>query len=86
MESTTHTTKHRKISDIAWDIKNEWKKVYFGAVPYLDAMCSLTDAQSAYGMDSAKEVVLYFLSNANSFRGPKARELKAELKAIFGLK
>jgi hypothetical protein len=28
----------RPLSQIAKEIKNDWKKVYFGAVPYLDAM------------------------------------------------
>jgi hypothetical protein len=74
--------KPRSICDVAKDIKAQWKKVYFGAVPYLDAMMLLTDADSSYGLDSAKEVVLYFLSNAASFRGPAAVQLKNELMYI----
>jgi hypothetical protein len=49
-------------------------------------MFSLTDANSNYGMDSAKSIVLYFLSNATTYRGAKAKELKAELKKIIGAK
>ena len=71
----------RPIRAIARDIKQEWKKVYFGAVPYLNAMLSLNDMQDYYGADDARSIVLYFLSNAGSFRGPKAKELKEELKA-----
>jgi hypothetical protein len=37
-------------------------------------------------MDSAESVVLYFLANASSYRGDKAREYKAELRAILGKK
>ena len=73
----------REICEIARDIKKEWKNVYFGAKPYLDAMFVLTDKNSTYGYDSAKSVVLYFLSNASTFRGPKAKELKAELKDVI---
>ena len=73
----------REIREIARDIKNEWKNVYFGAKPYLDAMLVLTDKNSTYYYDSAKSIVLYFLSNASTFRGPKAKELKAELKDVI---
>ena len=77
---------HRPIHQIAADIKREWKNVYFGAVPYLDAMMSLVDINSRYGMDSAKYIVLYFLSNAKTFTiksSPQAKALKEELQAII---
>lgn len=70
----------RPISEIARDISREWKKVYFGAVPYLEAMHTLSTSADMYGMDSGESIVLYFLGNANSFRGPRAKELKAELR------
>lgn len=70
----------RPISVIAREIKREWKNVYFGAVPYLDAMLSLTDKNSQYGWDSAASIVNYFLANAQTFRGEAAKRLKAELK------
>jgi hypothetical protein len=80
----------RTISQIAAEISKDWKDskdgIYFGAVPYLEAMFSLTDAKSKYGMDSASSIVLYFLSNATTYRGAKAKELKAELKKIIGVK
>lgn len=73
----------RAICDIAYDIRKEWKKPYFGAVPYLDAMCGLDSINDSYGADSARSIVLYFLGNAATFRGPRAKELKAELKALM---
>ena len=81
----------RTISEIAAEISKDWKAtakngVYFGAKPYLDAMFSLTDANSRYGFDSASSIVNYFLANASTYRGPKAKELKAELKKIIGAK
>jgi hypothetical protein len=81
----------RTISEIAAEISKDWKAtakngIYFGAKPYLEAMFSLTDAKSNYGMDSAKSIVLYFLSNATTYRGAKAKELKAELKKLVGVK
>lgn len=74
---------NRTIRAIAQDIKTEWKKVYFGAVPYLDAMLSLNDKTSNFYGDSAETIVIYFLSNASTFRGERAKELKAELKQII---
>jgi len=72
----------RPLSEIAMEIKSDWKNVYFGAVPYLQAMAELNSIEDNYFCDSAKSVVLYFLSNATTWRGPKAREIKAELKRL----
>ena len=77
---------HRPLYEIAGDIQNHWKKVYFGAVPYLEAMFSLNSIDDEYICDSAKSVVLYFLANASTWRGEKAREIKKELKKIAGVK
>jgi hypothetical protein len=77
----------RPLSVIAREIKKDWgAKVYFGAVPYLDAMSTLNSINDYYDYDSAKSIVLYFLSNASSWRGNKAREIKAELKKMAGVK
>jgi hypothetical protein len=74
---------HRPLSTIASDIKRDWgSKVNFAAKPYLDAMGQLNDIKDNYGADSAKSVVSYFLSNASSWRGDVAREVKSELKDI----
>lgn len=74
------------IYEIAAEIKKDWKNVYFGAVPYLRAMESMEYADDPYGADSGESVILYFLSNANTWRGAVAREVKAELKKRVGLK
>lgn len=73
--------KDKNIASLASLIRRNWKNVYFGAVPYLDAMSSMDSINDAYGMDSGKSIVRYFLSNASSFRGPVAKEIKAELNA-----
>ena len=74
----------RSIAVIAREIRADWKKPYFGAVPYLDAMCELNSINDNYYYDSGESVVRYFLANANTWRGDKAREIKAELKKILG--
>jgi hypothetical protein len=79
--------KHRAINVIARDIQKVWgSKLYFGARPYLCAMLSLRDINDSYGMDSAKSIIVYFLANASTFRGPEAKGLKLELKKIAGIK
>jgi hypothetical protein len=72
----------RPLHEIASEIRKDWKNVYFGAVPYLDAMRSLDKITDNYGMDSAKDIVLYFLSNASTWRGDNAKRIKAELKTM----
>jgi hypothetical protein len=77
---------HRPLYLIAHDIGQDWKNVYFGAVPYLQAMSTLSDITEDFLADSGKSIVLYFLSNANTWRGEVARTIKAELKEIAGVK
>ncbi len=72
----------RPLHVIASEIRKDWTKVYFGAVPYLDAMQSLNSINDNYYQDSAKSVVLYFLCNATSWRGEVARNIKKELNAM----
>jgi len=81
---------HRPLGIIAREIRNDWgsqgKGVYFGAKPYLDAMSQLSDIKDRYGMDGAKSIVAYFLSNASTWKGEKAKAIKAELKKIMNTK
>jgi hypothetical protein len=72
----------RTLSIIAKDIKSDWKNVNYAAKPYLDAMSQLESINDNYYYDSAKSIVLYFLSNASSWRGDKAKSIKSELKAL----
>lgn len=74
---------HRSINVIAADIEKDWRNVNYAARPYLSAMFSLSDINGRYGMDSAENVIRYFLSNASTWRGDKARAIKAELKGMI---
>lgn len=76
----------RAIHEIAAEIRQDWKKVYFGAVPYLEAMDCLTTIDEPYYAENAKTVVLYFLANAQTWRGEVARRVKKELKDMAGIK
>nr|DAV62552.1 MAG TPA: hypothetical protein [Caudoviricetes sp.] len=75
----------RTFQQIARDIKSVWLNVYFGAVPYLEAMLTLdtSDPNDMYLYDTAGDIVRYFLANAQTFRGANANKLKAELKSML---
>lgn len=71
------------ISDLARQIQADWKKPYFGAVPYIEAMSNIHgDINSSYFNDNAKSIVNYFLANAGTWRGDEARRIKAILKKL----
>lgn len=73
----------KTISELAAEIRLNWTKPYFGAVPYLDAMSSLNDKNDSFGCDSAESIVAYFLSNATTWKGETARRVKTELKELI---
>lgn len=74
----------RKIHEIVSDIVADWQKPYFGAVPYIRAMRYLDSVTDKYGEDDAAMLIRYFLANATSWRGERARAVKAELKSMLG--
>lgn len=74
---------NRSLSTIAREIRSDWKKPYFGAVPYLDAMLTLDSVSDNYYYDSGRSIVAYFLANASTYRGETAKRIKLELKSIL---
>jgi hypothetical protein len=72
------------LAELASTIRKDWRKVakngiYFGAVPYLDAMSGMDSVKDNYGMDSGSSIVMYFLANAQTWKGEVAKAIKAEL-------
>lgn len=87
----------RRLLDICREIRQTWVNkdgvgsVNYAAKPYLEAMeeCGrwgLENPLDPYYAEDVKTQVIYFLSNATSFRGPDAKRIKAELKLKFGVK
>ncbi|MBU0598748.1 hypothetical protein KKF61_07250 [Patescibacteria group bacterium] len=72
----------RTLHEIAREVRADWKNVYFGAKPYLDAMSTLNSIKDNYYEDSGESIVLYFLANAQTWRGETARRIKLELNTI----
>jgi hypothetical protein len=73
---------YRLISQIANEIRKDWTRVNYAAKPYLCAMQTMGDIRESYGYDSGVSIVLYFLSNASTWKGETAKRIKAELKAM----
>jgi hypothetical protein len=73
----------RSLNTIAKDIRKDWTKPNYAAVPYLDAMLHLDTIRDTYYFDNASDIVRYFLSNATTWKGETARAIKAELKSML---
>jgi hypothetical protein len=74
---------NRPLYEIARDIRTNWPKVNYAAAPYLAAMSDLNVITDKYVCDTGASVVRYFLCNASTWRGPEAKRIKAELKAML---
>ena len=74
--------KTRLIYEIAREITADWKRPYFGAVPYIDAMRQLAFPDEKYGVESGRDIVERFLSNAQLWKGETARRIKVELREM----
>ena len=72
----------RPLSEIAYEIADECsgKAWYAPAEAYVTPLQSLTTITDSYFADSAESIVAYALSNLTSWRGEKAKAVKAELK------
>lgn len=73
----------RSIYEIAREISANWKNINFTARPYLKAMFEIKTLKDTYILDSGKEIVLYFLVNAQTWRGETARRIKEELNLML---
>jgi len=75
----------RTFAEIAREIEQTWKNVYFGAKPHLQAMKTInsSDKNAPYLFETADIIVRYFLANASCWRGEDAERIKAELKLMI---
>lgn len=69
--------------EILADYRDRGKPLYFGAVPYVEAMRHLDRYTDNYLEDDAVSVLTYALSNLTTWRGETARRVKAEIKAML---
>lgn len=76
-------TNARPLYEIASEIRKDWKPVHSDAKDYLNAMATLDKISDNFICDSGYSVVAYFLNNATTWKGEKAREIKKELNAML---
>lgn len=82
-------TTTRPLHEIAAEIYATWRNaagkstIYFGAVPYVEAMAQLDSITDMFYADRASDIVVYFLGNANTWRGEDAKRIKAELREMI---
>lgn len=69
--------------EIRRDYLSKGKDVHPYAKPYVEAMLSLDSIHDMYINDSAESVVRYALSNLSTWRGEKAKAIKAELRSML---
>lgn len=72
----------RTLKEIALEIRADWKNPYFGAVPYINAMALTNSVDDNFFADSGRDVVIYFLANASTWKGETARRIKKELNQM----
>ena len=67
-------------------IRRFWPKPYFGAAPYIDALCDCptgADMNTRIGLEEPSSVLRYFLVNAQHWRGPYAKAAKDLIKKLL---
>lgn len=86
MQHTHNAAAARPLWEIAQEIADDWQPLGYAAAPYVQAMGRLNSIHDRYGFDDAGSIVRYFLCNCGSWRGDVARRVKAELRALVGIR
>lgn len=77
----------REIRDLRMPVSKgfaNWKKCTRSSwYPYLEAMLNMENVTDQYGAEDGVMIILYFLSNSTTWRGPDARRIKAELNSML---
>jgi len=73
---------NKPLSYTAQIIRSNWVNPSPYALPYLEALEQLNSIDDNYYADTAESVVIYFLANAQTWRGDTARLVKAHLKSL----
>ena len=86
MNTTVNKTEVRPLYEIAKEIRKDWKTMPDYAFTHFEGFQYATSIDEMFYFDSVKGEVLYFLGSASTWRGSKAKEIKAELKKMAGIK
>jgi hypothetical protein len=83
---TNVQTPSRPLYEICQEIRKDWRTMPEHARAHFRAIEHANSIDEMYGCDSVKSEILYFLGNAQTWKGEVARRIKIELKKLAGLK
>jgi len=72
-----------RLDEFARLIRADWRPISPYAAPYVSAMATMATIEDKYIKDSGASIVAYFLANAQTWRGPIARNVKARLNKLL---
>jgi hypothetical protein len=75
--------RHRPLSEIANDVRSDWKPLDRDAEPYLTAMERLDPVTDRFRSESAIEILAKFRLAARGWEGPTAEKIKEEIDQIL---
>lgn len=73
----------RALSEIADEIKKEWRYPHFRAITYIEAMSHIKNLDDPYDIYYGYDIVHRFLATSGRWDGDKAKQIKAELRRIL---
>lgn len=73
----------RTLKEIFDEVFQDWKNINPYAKEYADALHTLNHPNDMYLYERGRDIIPYFLANANGWRGERARAIKAELRAMM---
>ena len=75
--------RHRSLSEIANDVRSDWKPLDREAEPYVTAMERVDPATDRFRTESAIEILAKFRWASRLWQGPKAEKIKEEIDQIL---
>lgn len=72
-----------KLSQIADIVIDDWKNMPPKAWHYVEAMMNIDDITDRFGYSDGKEIISYFLINAQGWQGTTARKVKKHLNGLL---
>lgn len=83
MEQPTQRSLREIANEIITDHQKQGKRIYFGAIPYLQQMRCMELPSDTNGFERGRDIIAYFLCNAQTWKGETARRVKKELNAMI---
>jgi hypothetical protein len=85
------TAKSAPVELLNWEgvqkaIRRNMANLGYAAKPYAQAILQMDAPTANYGLDDGKGICCYFLGNVQGWRGDEARQVKASIKKLAGIR